>query len=201
MKSNQATIVIMNPFIFNLSPKYIVHIQVEINYNNHWYNLEGIIIDKDFLRSIQHKFPAVKGYFCGYGLATDNLENSIIDWNENYTYIQKEDIIKDLATYDNPDTFFSSYCQNLNLLKKIIYTYLCRHFINSRVNKFRNDNQFILITDEPPCNLIVVGKHTIILQRRFYYFLLIAKSFPEPQVKPVVFKIQKKQPISTIIII
>ena len=38
----------------------------------------------------------------------------------------------------------------------------------------------------------MVGKPTIILHRRFYFFLLIAISFLEPQVKPVVFINTKK---------
>ena len=40
---------------YKISPKNILHSWVEINVNNQWYSLEGVILDKEYLTALQNK--------------------------------------------------------------------------------------------------------------------------------------------------
>lgn len=121
-----------------LAPKEIIHSWVEVFYNGKWLNLEGFIVDVKYLSAVKRKNSDCKGSFCGYGVATNNFSNPEIYWNENNTYIQKEGIIKDLGTYDDPDTFFGKYSQNTGPIKKFVYLNIMRHAINSKVKSIRH---------------------------------------------------------------
>lgn len=127
----------MTKLSFRLAPKNIVHSWVEILYDGVWYNLEGFIIDYDYLSSLQAKFSNCKGAFCGYGIAVQDFNNPMIQWNGNDTYIQKEGINQDFGIYDNPDTFFKDHSQQMNLMKSILYSYFIRHQMNKNINKLR----------------------------------------------------------------
>ena len=41
--------------IYLLAPKYILHTWVEVFFNDKWIALEGVIIDKDYLYTVQRK--------------------------------------------------------------------------------------------------------------------------------------------------
>ena len=79
----------MTGLIYYVAPQNIVHSWVEVQYKGHWYNIEGFILDSQYLKKLQEKFSDCKDRFCGYGAATDNFQNPQIDWNGNDTYIQK----------------------------------------------------------------------------------------------------------------
>lgn len=125
-------------FYYSLSPKEIVHSWVEIYYDSHWYNLEGFILDADYLSKLQRKFSNCTGYFCGYGAATKNFQNPEIDWNINDTYIQSEGIVRDLGVFDSPDEFLKEHHQAINRIKKFIYRKFVRHLMNRNINRIRN---------------------------------------------------------------
>ncbi|ABX40555.1 transglutaminase-like domain-containing protein [Lachnoclostridium phytofermentans] len=125
-------------YLYKFAPKNIIHSWVEVYYMGKWYNLEGIIIDSQYLLKLQEKFPDCKGRFCGYGVSVDNFKNPVIDWSGNDTYIQKESINEDYGTFDNPDALFSNYPQKLSLLKRFLYRHFGRHIMNRRVDKIRN---------------------------------------------------------------
>lgn len=120
-----------------LSPKSIVHSWVEIKFMNKWFNLEGFIIDNEYLNKVQKQNNNVQT-FSGYGIATNNLMNPQVYWDKNDTYIQKEGINSDLGTYDSPDNFFDDHRQDMGLLKKIMFRFIVRHTMNRNVYRIRN---------------------------------------------------------------
>lgn len=128
----------MTGLIYRLAPRSIVHSWVEIHYAGQWYNLEGFILDKDYLQKLQKKFAEHKGSFCGYGAATDDLQNPQIDWKANDTYIQKEGINQDFGVFDSPDEFLAIHQQQLSPLSKWAYQNIGRKLMNRNVEKIRS---------------------------------------------------------------
>ena len=127
----------MKGFYYKLAPKEIVHSWAEIFYNDKWLNLEGFILDINYVKQLQVKFSECEGSFCGYGVATNNFKNPQIEWNENDTYIQKESISQDLGVFINPDDFFNKYHQLLSPFKKFMFRYIVRHLMNRNVEQIR----------------------------------------------------------------
>lgn len=123
--------------LYHISPKEIVHTWAEVQYKGQWHPLEGLILDHMYLENIQKKFKDCSGSFCGWGVGTQDLHNPETRWQGQATYIQKEGIIDDLGIYDAPDDFYVSHQQGLNLLKKFLYRYVARHYMNRNVNKVR----------------------------------------------------------------
>lgn len=128
----------MTGMIYKLAPQSIIHSWVEIQYKDCWYNLEGFILDSQYLKKLQEKFSDYKTRFCGYGAATDNFQNPQIEWNANDTYIQKEGINQDFGVFNSPDEFFEKYQQPLMPLKKWMYRSIGRKLMNRNVGKIRN---------------------------------------------------------------
>lgn len=123
---------------YKLAPPEIIHSWVEIFYKNKWLNIEGFILDTGYIQALQKKNANKKGYFCGFGVATNNFANPQIEWNEGDTYIQKEGINKDFGIYDTPDIFFASHSQSLNFVKTLTFRYLTRHLMNRNVHRIRD---------------------------------------------------------------
>lgn len=128
----------MKGFYYSLAPNEIVHSWVEVYYNSKWYNLEGVILDIKYLNKLQNKFSSCTNSFCGYGVATKDLQNPIINWNENDTYIQKEGIIRDFGIFNNPDEFFKGHSQVMSPIKKFIYRNFIRHLMNRNISGIRD---------------------------------------------------------------
>lgn len=127
----------MTGLIYKLAPRSIIHSWVEIQYKEHWYNIEGFILDSQYLKKLQDKFSDCKTDFCGYGAATDNFQNPQVEWNANDTYIQKEGINCDFGVFNSPDEFFDRHQQRLSPLKKWVYRNIGRKFMNRNVEKIR----------------------------------------------------------------
>lgn len=127
----------MTGLIYKLAPRSIIHSWVEIQYKEHWYNLEGFILDSQYLKKLQDKFSDCKTDFCGYGAATDNFQNPQVEWNANDTYIQKEGISCDFGVFNSPDEFFDRHQQRLSPLKKWVYRNIGRKLMNRNVEKIR----------------------------------------------------------------
>ncbi|KYG91352.1 transglutaminase [[Bacillus] sp. KCTC 13219] len=128
----------MTGLIYQLAPQNIVHSWVEVQYDGHWYNIEGFILDSSYLKKLQEKFADCETSFCGYGAATNNLQNPQIDWDANDTYIQKEGINNDFGVFNSPDEFFKKHRQRLSPFKKWIYQTIIRKLMNRNVDKIRN---------------------------------------------------------------
>lgn len=128
----------MTGLIYKLAPQNIVHSWVEIQYEGCFYNIEGFILDGEYLKKLQEKFYDCRTSFCGYGVATDNFQNPQIEWNANSTYIQKEGINCDFGVFYSPDEFFEKHKQRLSPLKRWIYQNIGRKLMNRNVEKIRN---------------------------------------------------------------
>ena len=122
---------------YKFSPKNIIHSWVEANVNNIWYNLEGVILDKQYLVKLQVANNECKTTFCGFGVCTDNFQNPTIDWNLNNTYIQDKGINQDFGLFDSPDDFYKTHTQKLNFIKRFMFKYIVRHLMNKNVSKIR----------------------------------------------------------------
>jgi hypothetical protein len=127
----------MTGIVYKLAPQSIIHSWVEVQYKERWYNIEGFILDSQYLNKLQEKFSDCKASFCGYGAATDNFQNPQIEWNANDTYIQKEGINHDFGVFNSPDEFFGKYQQQLTPLKKWIYRNIGRKLMNRNVERIR----------------------------------------------------------------
>ena len=99
----------MTGIVYKSAPSNVLHSWVEVFYHDKWYELEGFILDKDYLDKLQIKFKDCKGAFCGYGVAVKDFKNLNIDWNENNTYIQSEGINNDFGVFASPDELFRIY--------------------------------------------------------------------------------------------
>ncbi len=126
---------------YKLSPKRILHSWVEVLVDDSWYYLEGVILDKPYLRALQKKFSECKTIFCGYGAYTDNFENPVIEWNYNHTFIQDKGIEDDFGLFDNPDSFYREHGQDLSPAKRFVFRKLVRHLMNRNVNRIRNGDR------------------------------------------------------------
>ena len=123
---------------YKLAPQNIVHSWVEVQVNSEWFFLEGVILDKKYLQNLQNKFKNINGAFCGFGVYTSSLQNPVIDWDLNNTFIQDKGINQDFGTFSSPDEFYNIHSQKLGFIKKFAYKYFIRHRINKNVDKIRN---------------------------------------------------------------
>lgn len=124
-------------FWYLIAPKDIVHSWVEIFYKDKWLNMEGFILDKEYLSKLQEKFSSCKTDFCGFGVATNNFSSPEIYWDEGDTYIQKDGINHDFGIFNSPDEFFIDHRQKLPLLKKKAFQTITRHLMNRNINQIR----------------------------------------------------------------
>lgn len=124
--------------LIGITPDYILHSWVEVRMDNQWLNLEGFILDKEYLYAVQSMFCQVSGSFSGYGIATNCLSAPKVEWDGTDTYIQKEGIHDDFGVFDSPDAFYQQHGTNLTGLKRFFYKYLIRHIINSNVQRIRS---------------------------------------------------------------
>ena len=122
--------------IYPITPDNIVHSWVEIFYEGKWINLEGFILDVDFLAALQEKFKDTKS-LCAYGAGTETLDRPDVNWRGADTYIQKTGINNDHGIFNNPDDFFAVHEQSLSPIKTALYKFVIRHWMNARVKKLR----------------------------------------------------------------
>lgn len=119
-----------------LAPERILHTWVEVEYENKWLELEGFIVDSEFLDQIQKANQGCQ-QFEGYGIATSCLSAPPVEFDGNNTYIQSNGIADDYGVFNSPDDFYRQFGSNLSGVKKILYRYLLRHWINHNVNTIR----------------------------------------------------------------
>ena len=125
-------------YLFALAPKRIIHSWVEVYQDERWVNLEGYIIDSDYLKQVQSRFAEQCEQFSGYGIAKKCLATPRIDWTGEDTYIQSEGIADDFGIYAQPDDFYAEYGSNLSGVKKFLFRYVLRHLMNWNVKNIRS---------------------------------------------------------------
>ena len=128
---------VMTGVVYRAAPRNVFHSWVEVCYEGKWYDLEGIILDKLYVRRIQEKNAGCSGAFCGFAVAVKNLKEPDIDWNGAGTYIQSEAILQDFGVYDDPDRLFEEHGQEMGRIKYMIYRFIGRHLMNRNVFKIR----------------------------------------------------------------
>ncbi|MCM1334553.1 MAG: transglutaminase family protein [Eubacterium sp.] len=128
----------MTGIVYKKAPANVFHSWVEAYCGGVWYELEGFILDKKYLNRVQRLNSDCSGAFCGYGIAVKDLQNPIIDFNGNNTYIQSEGINQDFGVYDSPDELLKEHHQEMSALKAFAYKNLGRHLMNRNVKKIRN---------------------------------------------------------------
>src|SRR5512145_195769 len=74
--------------VHRLTPSDLFHSWVEVCYDGKWIALEGLILDKKYLQTVQSRFEDCVGSFCGYGVATKSLHSPDVEWQGGNTYIQ-----------------------------------------------------------------------------------------------------------------
>jgi transglutaminase-like putative cysteine protease len=122
---------------YGLAPSNIIHSWVELWFGNTWINLEGFILDRPYLRSVQSRFPTVEGAFCGFAVATPNLRNPPVEWKGTDTYIQKDGINHDYGIFDDPDAFYARHGADLHGIKRFLFQHVVRKWMNSNVSRIR----------------------------------------------------------------
>lgn len=129
----------MTGFVYKSAPNEIFHSYVEAYVCGRWYNLEGFILDKEYLTALQRKFkPLADGSFVGYGVATENFISPPVDFDCCDTYIQKAGIVRDFGVYDDPDSLLLEHGQAMSAPKKLAYRLLGRRLMNRNVNRLRS---------------------------------------------------------------
>lgn len=130
-------------FVYKSAPKEIFHSFVEAFVCGQWYELEGFILDGNYLAALQRLFHAEKdGSFIGYGVAIGDFLNPPVEFDCCNTYIQKEGIVRDFGVYDSPDSLLSEHGQALSPLKKFAYRQIGRRLMNKNVKKIRKQAFF-----------------------------------------------------------
>lgn len=119
-----------------LAPRNIIHSWVEVYTQGRWLNLEGFILDDEYLGALQRRFAGATR-FCGYGAATPDLQAPQVKWRGMDTYIQKDGINHDLGVFTNPDDFYARHGGNLHGIKRWLYRHVIRHGMNRNVARIR----------------------------------------------------------------
>jgi len=128
----------MTGFVYRNAPDNVFHSWVEVCVEVCWYELEGFILDKQYINNLQRINSNCIGSFCGYGVAVKDFQHPVIDFNMNSTYIQSEGINQDFGVYDSPDEMLKEHHQKLSPVKRFAYRHLGRHLMNRNVKNIRN---------------------------------------------------------------
>lgn len=123
---------------YQLAPSNIIHSWVEVWSAEQWVQLEGFILDREYLSALQIRFTSHRGAFCGYGAATSDLQNPDVDWRGSNTYIQRDGINQDFGLFDSPDAFYARFGVNLNGVKRWIFLSIVRDRMNANVMNIRS---------------------------------------------------------------
>lgn len=68
----------MSDFVYNKVPENIFHSWVEVFYEDKWYELEGLILDKKYIDNLQLIYKDCSGAFCGYGVGVKDFKNKML---------------------------------------------------------------------------------------------------------------------------
>lgn len=120
-----------------LAPQSIVHSWVEVLYEGRWVDLEGVILDADYLDGVGVMFPDSIGEFCGFGIATPDIRNLEIEWKGDSTYIQRAGINRDFGIFDSPDAFYEKHGSDLSGVRRFLFEHIVRHWMNATVGNIR----------------------------------------------------------------
>lgn len=118
--------------VYPLAPNEILHSWIEIETEGGWVNLEGFILDRPFLRSLQAEFEGFESP-CGYCAGTVCLSAPPVECNGKDTYIQTTGIKQDFGVFDTPDQFYNDTQQALVFARVFLYRHIIRYWLNAKV--------------------------------------------------------------------
>ena len=101
----------------------------------------AVIIDKNYLYTVQQKYTEYKGIFKKFAIATKDVETVNIDWTGNDVFIQKEAVVDDYGIFSSPDVLFSKHTQNMSKIKLYLYSHIGTKMMTKRVFKIRNSKK------------------------------------------------------------
>lgn len=129
---------LMPSVVYKNAPDSIVHSWVEVEFEDKWIALEGVILDLRYLKNLQKKNSQIQGLFCGWGVADLNFQNPQVIWKGTHTYIQKEGINHDYGVFKSPDAFFKKHPQQMNGVQRMMFQKVGRQMMNQNVKKIRD---------------------------------------------------------------
>lgn len=115
----------------------ITHSWPEVWLKDKWVALEGIILDKDYLRQVKNRFNVEKR-FESYGVSVNDLSTLSTDWSGKETYVQKGSITRDEGIFASPDYYYKKYGRGVNGFREFLFKHIVRHLMNKRVRNIRN---------------------------------------------------------------
>ncbi|MGG0813671.1 transglutaminase family protein [Paenibacillus alvei] len=122
--------------VYTFAPRNIVHAWTEVQYQEKWIALEGVIIDDPYLYQVKEMLCSYNGGHIGYGVSVKDKKNINLCWRGDSTYIQNFSITEDLGCFDSPDDFFAAYNNTKSPFKKAMLN-LLRKRINRRTDAIR----------------------------------------------------------------
>ncbi|MGO4204759.1 transglutaminase domain-containing protein [Rhodococcus sp. TAF43] len=127
---------VLDGILYRLAPRDILHSWAEVRFEDRWVELEGVILDADYLTGLRDTV-ASGGAFLGFGAGTEDIGDPPVAWTGTDTAIQKTGVNRDLGTYDNPDAFYRKHGTNLSGIRNLLYQRVIRHVMNRRVASLR----------------------------------------------------------------
>ncbi|MBM4514400.1 transglutaminase [Rhodococcus hoagii] len=74
--------------LYRMAPRNILHSWTEVWFDDRWVDLEGVILDADYLAGLRNTVAST-GSFLGYGAGTDDIADPPVAWVGADTAIQK----------------------------------------------------------------------------------------------------------------
>lgn len=127
---------VVEGIFYRMAPQDIFHSWVEVRFEQRWVDLEGVILDADYLAGLRNTV-ASGGEFLGYGAGTEDIDNPPVEWVGTDTAIQKTGVNRDLGLYDDPDSFYGAHGTNLTGVRSLVFRRLIRHVMNRNVASIR----------------------------------------------------------------
>lgn len=123
--------------VYAIAPDDILHAWVEVELDGSWVNLEGFILDLEYLGALQVMFGNRTNSLCGYAVGTETLDSPPVTWCGRDTYIQTSGINRNLGIFNTPDEFYSAHRQRFGFIRELLYRFVIRHWMNRRVARIR----------------------------------------------------------------
>lgn len=129
---------VVDGLLYKLAPESIIHSWVEINFEERWIGLEGVILDRNYLQGLRDTVASDGGPFLGYGAGTQDIDNPAVEWCGSDTAIQTTGINRDFGIFADPDTFYRRHGVNISGPKGILFRGFVRHLMNRKVASIRS---------------------------------------------------------------
>jgi hypothetical protein len=122
---------------YALAPENILHSWAEVRLDGRWLALEGVILDRGYLRGLTSHLGQSSGPVLGYAVGTADIGDPDIEWRGEPTSIQMTGVNQDFGAFDDPDAFYDSRGTNLHGPKAWLFANLVRRLMNLRVAQIR----------------------------------------------------------------